>query len=108
MKRPCSACVDEATINVHRYDLCDKHGRGMVFAVLSGEKTPVGYIIAAACGEDEPLNVSAPETSLLASFGAPANGPGFMRHGAIPALPLPKGASTKSGCPQPLRAQVFG
>lgn len=102
MKRLCSGCDQPAEIVVHGYDVCRAHGRGMMFAVLSGEKTPVGYIISAACNEPEPAygKVSAQKHD--------ANVSSFMRHGAIAALPQPKGASTKSGCPQPLRAQVFG
>lgn len=70
-------------------------------AVLCGDATPVGYIIAAASGQPEPTfaKVSAQKHDGQVSS--------FMRHGAIPALPQPMGASAKSGCPQPLRAQVF-
>lgn len=93
----CSACTDPATINVHGYDLCARHGRGMMTAVLCGDATPVGYIINAASGVPEPAfaKVSAPETFQPSTF---------MRHGAIPAPPSPMGASHLSRKPQPLRA----
>jgi hypothetical protein len=94
----CSACVEVATINVHGYDLCPVHGRGMMTAVLCGDKTPVGYIIDAACGVPDPVyaKVSAQKHDEHVSS--------FMRHGALPALPQPRGASMISDCPQPLRA----
>ena len=94
----CSACTEAATINVHGYDLCPTHGRGMMTAVLCGDKTPVGYIIDAACGVPDPVyaKVSAQKHDGKVSS--------FMRHGAIPALPQPAGASTLSRQPEPLRA----
>lgn len=97
----CSACTNEAEIAVQGYSLCHPHGRGMMIAVLTGDRTPVGYIIDAASGVPEvayPPKVSAPETSEPSPF---------MRHGRIPALPQPMGASPISGQPMPLRAVSY-
>ena len=98
MSTPCSACTEAATINVHGYDLCGVHGRGIMHAVLTGDKTPVGYIIDAASGVPEPVYAKVSGQKHDAKVSP------FMRHGAIPALPQPRGASTLSHQPEPVRA----
>lgn len=99
----CSACEADAEVIVCGYDLCHTHGKGIMIAVLTGDYTPVGYILAASIGEvSEMPRVSTPETLTPVRRIS-----GFMRHGVIAAPPQPRGASPKSGCPQPLRAQAF-
>ena len=114
----CSACTAPARMQVHGFDLCAKHAHGMMTAVLIGDVTPVGYIIAAACDDGAPVSHREkhshvyPTTAtrgiwrcvecgrvLPAPFRA-----AFLSHGALhDAEPTP-GPSTKSGRPGPLHA----
>lgn len=101
---PCSACVNEAgPIPIHGYDLCPEHASGMMTAVLTGDYTPVGYIIAAACGLviDSTIVVSDRKPQPVERRSP------FMRHGALPEPVEPASASPRSACPLPLRAQAF-
>lgn len=98
----CAACVNDATTKVHGQEVCDPHALGMMTAVLSGDFTPVGYIIAAACDE-----VPQPTVRVSAGNSLAAVSP-FMRHGALVPLPLPRGASHLSHKPGPLTSHWPG
>lgn len=89
----CSACVAVATVNVHGYEVCAEHGHGLMVAVLTGDFTPVGYIIAAACGEIEPPRLSVSSRKQQATVSP------FMRHGAINPPEPSAGASHRSSKP---------
>lgn len=102
----CSACHLPATVKVHGYEVCEPHAHGMMVAVLTGDHTPVGYIIAAACGELRPAErqrvkgVSAQKQRVKEPSA-------FMRHGALPD-PVPNdNMSSRSGQPVPVTAYVW-
>lgn len=95
----CSACTLEAApIKVHGYDLCPRHSLGMMTAVLCGDFTPVGYIIAAACGADEPPPVPEFRAPKLPTKSA------FMSHGALADPVLPEGLDCRGKAPGQLTA----
>lgn len=91
---PCSACTNDSTVKVHGYDLCPEHASGMMTTVLTGDYTPVGYIMAAACG----LVIEPPEVAKPSSF----RGGNFMRHGVIPNGDQGFGLDSRGQAPTPV------
>lgn len=96
----CSACTNDAQpVKVHGYDLCPRHASGMMTAVLCGDVTPDGYIIAASCGTTVWEELPTKDTVKVSRRETPA----FLKHGALPdGEPIDK-PDRRGRAPQPLR-----